>query len=127
MFVLFLERNGDMHIIDYKSPRGFYRSVCNKVVYQNELVETLALDASIDLICRDCHEMYTEMYISDLNIEPAMARSGKQHFFEYLYRNNKSEDLGPEADYRFLLKKNRTWSKLNKYKNLINKKNKYAK
>lgn len=127
MFILLLERNGEMHIIDYKSPRGFYRSICSKIVYQNELVETLALDSSIDLICRDCHEMYNEMYLSDLNIDTSMARSGQQHYLNYLYSNNKSQDLGPEADYRFLLKKNRNWSKLNKYKSLISKKNKYAK
>jgi hypothetical protein len=126
MFVLFIERDGNMHIVDYKSARGFYRAVCGKVVFQNELVNTIAADASIDSICRTCHETYNEMYISDLDVEPRMARNNSYLSITKLLEYTKMGYMRPEAKYAYFLK-HKVTGKLNRYKALTNKTNKYAK
>lgn len=122
MFIIVIGRSGATHIVDYQIRDGF-RSICGKVYSKSDKVNTLAADNIFDGICKTCSRIYADMYTSDLEHDPRMARNNFQQTLYSLLRYHKVNICGPQSKYSYCFGRN--WVKLVKAKRALSKNNKY--
>ena len=121
MFVVIILRTGDIHIVDYTINNGKkYRTICSKTFSRNLKMNTLAADNTFLGTCATCKAFYDEMYLSDLNIEPRMARNESQFRYNNILDYNRYEMEGPRMQYEDSINR-RWWPKLVKYQRLLQK------
>lgn len=118
MFVCIVERNGDVHIIDYYLMKyKTYYSVCEKSVklYGNN---TFAADNTFPGICKKCESIYSEMYLDDLNYAAASARTSlNSEIMRQCILSNAQLDT-PQQKYSYSF--SRGWRKLGRIRGLVN-------
>lgn len=121
MFVVIMLRAGDVHIVDFTLNSGKqYRTICSKTFSKNLKMNTLAADNTFPGTCSTCKAFYDEMYLSDLNIEPRMARNESQFRYYNLVDYHRYEMEGPTVKYEDRVFR-RWWPKLIKYQRLLQK------
>lgn len=87
MIILLQIRSGEFHLVDYASADGTrFRTVCRKRYTTSQLINTLALDSPIAIICQKCYEIAEAERIYYLNKYPQNARG---ELYEHLRRNYK--------------------------------------
>lgn len=120
MFVIIMLRNGEIHIVDYRLGNGSYRTICSKTYSKNLQMNTLAADNTFSGTCDTCKSRYDEMYLSDLNYEPRMARNETQFKYQDVLEFHRYDIDGPRVKYEDTIS-GQWWPKLVKYKRLIQK------
>lgn len=123
MFVFIMLRTGVTHIVNYRLGSGGFRTICSKTyhkVSQVNSITTLAADNTFPGMCMTCKKYYDEMYLSDLNEEPTMARNEVQLKHENIVDFQRYDIEGPKAKYEDVSGK-KWWPKLIKYQRLVQK------
>lgn len=113
MIILIQDRKDNYHLSDYTPSNGNKYTLCNLVYCKSDIVNTLALDNSVPIICRTCHENYTAMYLDDLDYDPRIAHNQTNNNLTYQYQHTVSQMYSPDMVYWEAI--NRNWLKLNKY------------
>ena len=116
MFVFIMDRHDNVHIVDFQQAGNKYRTLCSKVYLQKECITTLAADNTFSGMCDKCKKYYDDMYISDLEYIPRIARSNIQDMTT-LADYHQLEFLGPKSKYEMAF--DRIWTKLNRAKRYI--------
>lgn len=113
MFVLLMLRSGGTHILDLTTHSGKYWSICGYSFNKTQRLNTLAADNTFPGICPDCKFMYDDMYQSDLDEEPTLARNSTPAKHDKYLAYHKSNQKGPKAKYSRIAIHN--WDKLVRY------------
>jgi hypothetical protein len=114
MFVFIMDRHDNIHIVDFQHSNNKYRTLCSKIYFQKECITTLASDNTFDGICQKCKRYYDDMYASDLDEYPRIARSNVNDV-NNLADYHKLEFLGPKNKYEISWE--RVWTKLIRARN----------
>lgn len=119
MFVVIMLRNGEAHIVNNRLGDGGYRTVCYKAIAirKDWTINTIAADDTFPGLCQKCKTDYDEMYLSDLNEEPTMARNETQMKYEDIVEFNRRNYVGARVLYEDVAVR-RWWPKLIKYQRL---------
>ncbi len=121
MLIFLLTRKGEAHIVNYTMNNGkSFRTICSKTFTKNSLLNTLGADNTFPGTCTTCKAYYDDMYLSDLNIAPAMARNETQFKWPDMLDFHRYEIEGPKVEYEDIACK-RWWPKLIKYQRLLQK------
>lgn len=121
MFIFLMTRKGETHIVNYTMNNGkSFRTVCSKTFSKNLVLNTLAADNTFPGTCETCKSHYDEMYLSDLNIAPTMARNETQFKYPDILDFQRYEIEGPKVKYEDIV--DRRWHpKSIKYQRLLQK------
>jgi hypothetical protein len=92
---------------------GNYRTMCSKTFTKKMWLNTLAADNTFPGICTTCKTYYDDMYISDLNDDPQMARNEVQMGYYDLPDWHHADIEGPKAKFEDTM--DRRWGKLIRY------------
>lgn len=117
MFICIVERKGEIHIVDYHLPKlKIYYTVCEKSIklYGSN---TFAADNTFSGMCSRCASIYNEMYLDDLNFEPATVRTSLNSQLTRKYILTESQIDIPQNRYNYCF--NRGWRKLIKINRFI--------
>ncbi len=121
MLITIMTRTGETHIVHHTSNSGrFFRTFCSKTFSKNLNLITLAADNTFSGTCQTCKAYYDEMYVSDLNEIPAMARNQTQIKYYELLNYHRNGHAGPQFELEESIQ-NRWWGKLVKYQRLLQK------
>jgi hypothetical protein len=121
MFAVIMLRKGDIHIVDYTINNDKQiRTICQKQFSKKLKPNTLAADNTFPGMCKTCKAFYDEMYISDLNHDPRMARNESQFRYYHLLDAHRYEMEGPQVKFGDRVNW-RWWVKLVKYQRLLQK------
>jgi hypothetical protein len=52
--ILIMDRKGEFHLSNFALPGGNKYTLCHRVYLTKEIITTLAIDQSIDLVCEEC-------------------------------------------------------------------------
>ena len=56
------DRNDEVHLVDYISPRGRKYTICGVIYDKKDIINFFALDAALPNLCKICYEQYL-MYL----------------------------------------------------------------
>jgi len=62
--IVVMQRNGEMHLADYCSIWGSKFTLCKKIFFKRDIINTIALDYPIHFICNECKNKYEFVYNS---------------------------------------------------------------
>lgn len=114
MIILVIDRDDNLHLVDYTPPSGNKFTICGHVYRKKDIVTTLALDNTVHNICRTCYEDYETMYGDDLEFDPRMARTSMNKKLRENYFDLSYEFLEPALKYYDMTR--RHWEKLVRYR-----------
>ncbi len=121
MLIFLMTRKGETHIVNYTMNNGkSFRTIYSKTFTKNLLLNTLGADNTFPGTCSTCKAYYDEMYLSDLNVEPTMARNETQFKYPDVLEFNRYEIDGPKVKYEDVTER-RWWPKLVKYQRILQK------
>lgn len=112
--ILVIDRKDNKHIVDYCGSGGSKYTLCGVVYTKKDIITTLAVDNTFYGLCRKCHDLFTQMYESDLNEKPQTARGKLQERLEGKYSHIQIGAESMSAKYEDTLD-DKYWYKMNLY------------
>src|SRR5271154_7048101 len=112
--ILVIDRQNNLHGVDYCGSSGNKYTLCGVTYTRKDIINTLALDNTVSDICSKCHDLFTQMYESDLNDEPQTARGRLQDRLKESYDQIQDRISSPDIKYGEMLA-SKIWYKMNVY------------
>lgn len=117
MIILVIDRQYNLHLVDYTPLSGNKFTICGHVYRKKDIVTTLALDNTVHNICRTCYEDYETMYGDDLSFDPRLARTSLNKKMWRQYFDLLNDNVTPEMKYYDVV--NRRWERLSRYRKKV--------
>lgn len=118
MYLVLILRDGNIHIVNYQTSNGGYKTICSQNFSKKMRMNTLMVDNTFPGICDLCKKDCDDMYQYDLDHNPTIAYKRKTFAHEDIVGYHRFDLIGPKVKYENIMDKN--WSRLNKYKRLLN-------
>lgn len=123
MFILYINRRDEAHILNFRMNNGNYRMLCGKTWSRSGRYITLAADDTFPGICANCKRRMEVTHKVDLERDLKQAYNAVQGSYYSMRQFHQKGMLGPTDSYEYLSKK-ASWPKLVKLqKRLTRKKN----
>lgn len=111
MFVLYINRHNQAHILNFRMQNNALRMLCGKTWPGSGRYITLAADDTFPGICTDCKRRMDTTHQVDIERDLPHAYNNAQSQYRSLRQHHQNGLLGPQDSYEYLEHK-KPWPKL---------------